>query len=1572
MKTRYKHLVIILAFLASTFMAGPSLVAQTWTSLSGNQTSISIAAGTTKYYRLTGDVAMKGAFTVSGTLYLDLNGHVLKRSDHGNALISVAATGTITISDSQPNVPHYGIPKTISVYDDSFDYLWDYDASYTASTPNAIEIKGGIITGGIGQTGGACYCRGTFNLTGGTIAGNFVYCAPYKERDASDNWVVKVQHPWKFVHNFGDGMNNYTGEAGTIDFNTLYERATKKTTPYGCYVVLNSDTPPTPTGFYNIKGEGGALWFTPGSTFNMSGGRICYNFAAFHGGGVFTSGEFNMTGGLIDHNYTMLGHGGGVFINRGEGGKQFECDLAGLVTPAGIMVMNGGEISSNTAWGGSGGGIMAWYNDATDTEPNLTVKNGTLRNNVVLGSRTDGFGGGGAIYGEHCHIVIENIEVHGNSAKFGGGLYQWGRTNLEMDRGTCNFTGNTARFCGGALCLRDPSLVSAVFGSGVVVENNKVTEIDGDGLGDGGGLYTKGQSIIVDGATFRNNEAKEGKGGGIYLDGSTTIILKGTTKITGNTAGDEGGGVYIGDGTDATKTMELQVGSYRVEANTVGAVPNNIYLPASKTIRVNGNINPQYVGIYTESDSPPIPVLTGSAAQLGNIYTGMINGTMNIFDDRQKYSAQYTTGDGILYFGSSPWSPLQKTTTSSDLHLVNGVYEISSIKELTAFLWYVNDIDTHANLDGGTSTHPGASGKLTADINMEGHYWVPIANYAGTFDGNGHVISGLTMVPTNVSTGRGMFGVNSSGTIENVILKDCYFGSTTTATTNYMGGIVSQNNASGKVGNNVVEGTFHASNSSCIMGGIAGSNAGTVHSSYATPTLEGYQMGGLVGVNSGNLLNSFTNPSFSSQTGNTAYMGGLVGVNTGTVENCYVRLQGTAPASNFGWLVGNNTGTVSYCYAPTGATPYKAAGSNPTAHGTYGSTSTPYLYNHRDNQVTLAAGPYTYVSNDASADKQMLIALNKWVTAENKKSTPRAVCSYWLRPTTKVINDDLPLLRMTGTNAVAATDNDAWLDYNQVNDLLTGYKAANQAICLYGNESSMATNYGISSSAKLYIDQEASLKPATTTTRIDGYTSQMLQTYVGEGGERWHNFSSPLKQSMIGISYSNNGTVSFSWAADPCGVQLSSNEDEALFPHNTPVSAFDLYSFYEPEYHWINFKRNSNSHWHENDHDVRIYYNGNGLNQNGNESCLVPGKGYLVSVDVDQLLQNYGELNNSTVTLYNVTKTDINEWAGRLGFNLLGNPYQSYLDFEAFISVNGTHLWSGSGDYTNTYAIYDSKEKSYVQYKNGVSYGAKTASQYIHPHQGFFIRKTASDNGGSNTSVTYNNDMRVVTLPGGTSSAFRGSVQPAYPLINFMLRDSEGYGDVAVLELGRDTDEGAEKMRLGECKGALSLGYDGTDYGVLFRTEVGDYQSLHFTAREEGTFTLAWEPMNGEFSELTLIDNIAGTRTDMLTSDSYVFEGNPDQYASRFKIVIGDYKDIEEHEAPEPVEGPTFAFQTGNALVVNGEGHLEIVDMLGRIVKTEELHGSQTIISMPQGVAGMYLLRLKDAEKSRTQKIVIG
>ena len=251
----------------------------------------------------------------------------------------------------------------------------------------------------------------------------------------------------------------------------------------------------------------------------------------------------------------------------------------------------------------------------------------------------------------------------------------------------------------------------------------------------------------------------------------------------------------------------------------------------------------------------------------------------------------------------------------------------------------------------------------------------------------------------------------------------------------------------------------------------------------------------------------------------------------------------------------------------------------------------------------------------------------------------------------------------------------------------------------------------------------------------------------------------------------------------------------------------------------------------------------------------------------------------------------------------------------------------------------------------------------IPPHQGFLVRRVR---GSESVTATFTNDMRSNT----GSTTFRDE-QPTFPVINLIVTDNVGDSDIAVLELSRKGDEGAEKLRANTCKGWLYLRYNDDDFAILFRDSVINYQPLWFNATEAGTFTLKWNTANVAFDELTLVDNITGTRTDMLKHDSYSFDADPDQYSSRFKLVIGTFRPMYDLEESLEEETGSFAYVSNGMLVVSGEGDLEIIDMLGRIVKSEKLYNTRSTVRLPQGAAGVYVLRLTKANGMRTQKIVI-
>ena len=1040
--------------------------------------------------------------------------------------------------------------------------------------------------------------------------------------------------------------------------------------------------------------------------------------------------------------------------------------------------------------------------------------------------------------------------------------------------------------------------------------------------------------------------------------------------------------------------------------------------------------------------------------------------------------------------------------------------------------WFVSEVNgrIHYQENNTVASHPKLNGRLTADIDMSAHNWVPIGAgyicnnnnqyldengnvttnqseyvsiaYEGTFDGNGHVITGLKNnvakyykvvegYDYSVVVYPGMFS-NVKGTVKNVTALDAEFHAR-----NHYGeketfvhfGIIADTLTGGQIYNCEAVGSLAVDNdpetvftdpdtgevldtqlqrdSQIILGGLVGyNNGGTIHSSMAMPELTGYTMGGMIGQNDGSFTNGFTNGVYNyldNKIDNVQIVkpvGGIAATNptAGNITNCYVRFSRNSSKldkASFGQVVGTGGSfTQASCYTPryndesedgehvldnpeytawNTTIPQVGASSNK-----YSNTRNPgHMRGDRsnDNMVGGTWHEEEIIDSEGQSQGSLYVLLNgtplldklndgKGTGASWKRTTAG---SYSTSPNGGDINGDYPVLVYEGYTCLAGNTGGIGVDYatsldemldrhnnytlntastwnnnqyknTQVNALKGG------AINLFANET---TSKGTSSDAGtvVYIDEDVSLLQ-TTNAPIDAYTCQYIidygSTYEIQSGNRWHNVSSSLQNSMIGLTYTINDQVPSALGSDwatfkaeydaandynldnrnPCRVKAEQNNDDAaLFPADMRQwKPFDFYTFFEPEYHWVNFRRNSTSHWHMEDPSLQInyYHYLNGEQVTGNETQMIPGKGYLLALHFEYfanwhmwngndkkdrtLLQNRGTLNNGDITI--PVTTDAPDWTGLKGYNLLGNPYQSYLDFTTFAWAN-EDLWDDPSEMT--FAIFDPESGEYVQGLAGEqpSEGALATTGDINMHQGFLIRVSNSG------TATFNNDMRSNEPASGTH--FRGE-RVNYPVINFIATDRQGNSDIAVLEVGRPENAGGEKLRVGSATGRISLRHDNTNYGILFRDMTEGSQPLYFNAEENGTFTLSWNTANADFRELTLVDNITGVRYDMLSHDSYVFEGHANDYRSRFKIVIGGFTGLDEED---DVVTNNFAFFDGSEWVVNGQGRLTVTDMMGRMVYSANLENDQNRVNLNGVAQGMYLMQVSNSDGSRVQKIVV-
>ena len=205
---------------------------------------------------------------------------------------------------------------------------------------------------------------------------------------------------------------------------------------------------------------------------------------------------------------------------------------------------------------------------------------------------------------------------------------------------------------------------------------------------------------------------------------------------------------------------------------------------------------------------------------------------------------------------------------------------------------------------------------LAADIDLTGTEWTPIPNFAGTFDGNGKTITGLT-INQSATDNVGLFAsIDDVGTVKNLKLDKV----NVTAKSN-AGAIAGVNR--GTIENCSVSGKVAGSSVNSYVGGIAGWHyGGTITDCHSSATVEGITYtGGVAGQSNASITACYSTGDVKGE-GN--YVGGVVGDNVSSIVNaCYHATGSVAGASgSTGGVAGRNynddiisvTATVTACY----------------------------------------------------------------------------------------------------------------------------------------------------------------------------------------------------------------------------------------------------------------------------------------------------------------------------------------------------------------------------------------------------------------------------------------------------------------------------------------------------------------------------------------------------------------------------------------------------------------------------------------------------------------------------------
>ena len=307
-------------------------------------------------------------------------------------------------------------------------------------------------------------------------------------------------------------------------------------------------------------------------------------------------GTIVLNSGAILQNNKAMQFGSGILANNGvnitmEGGaiirnntnRNYELGGGILIGNGSTFTMNGGEISGNTANGGGGVAIIG---------STMVMNNGTISNNSTYKTSGQGSYGAGVYVADYAN------------ASGGDTLFTAQPASFEMNGG--KITGNTALdYGGGVLTFPQQSQKITININNGEISGNKVTK----GSGGAVAAFFGVTELNIKGGTLTGNSAYQ-FGGGVFLWQATNVTISGGT-ISANKALRGGGGVCLREGSAVKQTggsIENNV------AKVGGGIYSGTYTMTGGVIKDNNNSLTEEARLSTLGDG----VFVGTAFNLGN------------------------------------------------------------------------------------------------------------------------------------------------------------------------------------------------------------------------------------------------------------------------------------------------------------------------------------------------------------------------------------------------------------------------------------------------------------------------------------------------------------------------------------------------------------------------------------------------------------------------------------------------------------------------------------------------------------------------------------------------------------------------------------------------------------------------------------------------------------------------------------------------------------------------------------------------------------------------------------------
>ncbi|GHU71182.1 hypothetical protein FACS189413_12580 [Bacteroidia bacterium] len=355
------------------------------------------------------------------------------------------------------------------------------------------------------------------------------------------------------------------------------------------------------------------------------------------------------------------------------------------------------------------------------------------------------------------------------------------------------------------------------------------------------------------------------------------------------------------------------------------------------------------------------------------------------------------------------------------------------------------------------------------------------------------------------------------------------------------------------------------------------------------------------------------------------------------------------------------------------------------------------------------------------------------------------------------------------------------------------------------------------------------------------------------------------------------------------------------------------------------------------------------------EEDLAAGRGYVLNLAENDAVYTFtGALNNGAVSVP-VSRTGTT--AAKRGFNLVGNPYPSYLDWDGVTKTNvQSTIWTRT---------YEGTEMVFKTYNADAQVGTDDeTTAHIAPLQAFWVKVLEEKADISDLTLDFANAQRL--HKGAGDAPLRVAQAETQGLVRLEVSNGANK-DQTVLVFNENAGNGlnrfdSEKMSNGNAAIPEIYTLAGSEKLVINSMNAIPQNSeitLGFNTGAAGSFTIRATTVSNIDSDLQIIlkDKLAGVDFDLTNGEAHAFTSGVANTESRFAILFAP-------NVTTGISGNTAGklqayVSNGQLIIENGKwgDKVEIFNLTGQKLYGETLNGKSHIVNRTFA-QGVYLVKV--------------